>query len=42
MKKEYEQIFIEIILFDENDIVTGSGNEKFGDDHDIEKVFEWK
>lgn len=41
MKKQYEEIFIEIVLIDEKDIVTGSGDQKFGTDYDNEKTIIW-
>lgn len=41
MKKEYDGIKLEIIVFDKEDVITTSGTYKFGVEFDNEKIFLW-
>lgn len=41
MKRIYEDVKIEIILFNQEDIITTSGTSKFGTDFDVEKILDW-
>lgn len=42
MKKEYDGIKIEIITFNEEDVIATSGTYKFGVEFDNEKIFLWE